>query len=46
MKLQMKSLLELTLGPHLHQDLQLYSSDLSMNSVLLEALVWQTLQNT
>lgn len=36
---------EITLGLHVHQELQLYSSDLSFNSFLLEALGWQVLQN-
>lgn len=36
---------EITLGLRFHQGLQLYSSDLFLNSFLLEALVWQMLQN-
>lgn len=36
---------EITLGLCVHQELQLYSSDLSFNSLLLEALGWRALQN-
>lgn len=36
---------EITLPPRVHQELQLYSTDLSFNSNLLEALGWRVLQN-